>query len=212
MKRVITTVILLMLMGAAGFAQTSKRIYTTDEKVAEEQARIKADPELAAKAKADAKALKAIRKKIQAAIDSVAAAKAVNALDSLNFVMEVDRLADKYGNLAFVTSTTNFIKLHDSECTVQIAPFNGGGPNGVGGITLDGRASNINMQTDKRGNITYSMMVQGAAISAMVTISLNKGSNEASATVTPNFNSNSITMTGQILPPKESRIFKGNAF
>ena len=105
MKRVITTVILLMLMGAAGFAQTSKRIYTTDEKVAEEQARIKADPELAAKAKADAKALKAIQKKIQAAIDSVAAAKAVNALDSLNFVMEVDRLAGGGSNLGELLSS-----------------------------------------------------------------------------------------------------------
>ncbi len=211
MKQIITTLALLVLMCTAGFAQTEKRIYTTEEKVAAEKARINADPVLSAQSKADAKALKAIQKKLEAQMDSVAAAKAVNSLEKLSFVLEADKIVSKYGDLVYVSSITNFIRVNDSRCTVQIAPFNGGGPNGVGGITLDGRANNITMRTDKRGNITWSMMVQGVGISASVTISLPQGTDEASATINPNFNSNRITLTGKILPPSESRVFKGTA-
>ena len=210
MKRVITTFVLLMLMCTAGFAQTTKRIYTTSEKIAAEQARIKSDSTLAAKAKADAKALKAIQKRIEFQMDSVAAAKAVNALENLKFVLVADKLISKYGDMAYVSGVTNFISLNDDKCTVQIAPFNGGGPNGVGGITLDGLASNINMSTDKKGTIRYSMMVQGVAISAFITITLPSGTNEASVTITPNLNSNNITLVGKIVVPEESGIFKGS--
>ena len=211
MKHILTTFALFVLICATGFAQTEKRIYTTEEKVAAEKARINADPALAAQAKADAKALKAIQKKIEAQMDSVAAANAVNALEKLSFVLAADKIVSKYGDLVYVSNITNFIRLDDSRCTVQIAPFNGGGPNGVGGITLDGRASNITMRTDKRGKITWSMMVQGVGISASVTISLPQGTNEASATINPNFSSNRITLTGKILPPSESRVFKGSS-
>ena len=53
--------------------------------------------------------------------------------------------------------------------TIQLA-FNtaAAGPNGIGGITVDGSASNIEMKTDKKGNVTFSMMVQGVAVSANV--------------------------------------------
>lgn len=211
MRQIIMTFALSLLMCTTGFAQTEKRIYTTSEKIAAEQARIKSDPELSAKAKADAKALKAIRKKIEAQMDSAAAAKAVNALENLDFVLVADKLVSKYGELAYVSGITNFISLKDDRCTIQIAPYDAGGPNGVGGITLDGRASNIVMSTDKKGVIRYSMMVQGAAVSAVVSVTLPQGTNVATVTVTPNLNSNSISLVGKIVPSKESRVFKGNS-
>ena len=211
MKRILTTLCLLTLVVAAGFAQTEKRIYTTSEKIAIENARIKADSTLAAKAKADAKALKAIQKELEAKQDSIANANAVKALDSLEFVLEADKLVFKYGDMAFVQSNTNFISLSDDKAVVQVAPYNAGGPNGVGGITLEGRASNINMRTDKKGTITYSMNVQGAAISAVVTITMPKGTNEAIAVIEPTFSSNRITLSGKIVPKSASRVFMGTS-
>ena len=139
MKRIITSICLLLLVAAASFAQTEKRIYTSSEKIAIENARIKADSTLRAKSKQDAKALKELQKRIEAQQDSIAYDNAVKALDSLDFVLEADKIIFKYGDMAYVQSNTNFISLSDDKAVVQVAPFNGGGPNGVGGITLDGR-------------------------------------------------------------------------
>ena len=203
---------LLALVATAGLAQTTeKRIYTSSERIAMENARIKADSTLAAKAKADAKALKKIQKELEAKQDSIAYVNAVKALDSLEFVLEADKLVFKYGDMAFVQSNTNFIALSDDNAVVQVAPYNAGGPNGVGGITLEGRASNITMRTDKKGTITYSMNVQGAAISAVVTITLPKGTNWAAAVIEPTFSSNRITLSGKIVPRKSSRVFMGTS-
>lgn len=210
MKRIII-ICLLSLVAMTSFAQTEKRIYTTSEKIAIENARIKADSTLAAKAKADAKALKAIQKRLEAQQDSIAYMNAVKGLDSLDFVLEADKLVFKYGDMAFVQSNTNFISISDDDAVVQVAPYNAGGPNGVGGITLDGRASNIRMSTDKKGTITYSMNIQGAAISAVVTITLPKGTNEAMAVIEPTFSSNRITLSGKIVLRKDSKIFKGSS-
>ncbi len=202
---------MLLLVAATSFAQTEKRIYTSSEKIAIENARIKADSTLRAKSKQDAKALKELQKRIEAQQDSLAFANAVKALDSLDFVFEADKIIFKYGDMAYVQSNTNFISLSDDKAVVQVAPFNGGGPNGVGGITLDGRASNIKMVTDKKGTISYSMNIQGAAISAIVTITLPKGSNNATVVIDPTFNSNRITLSGRLLPKSKSRVFKGSS-
>lgn len=136
----------------------------------------------------------------------------MQALENLEFVVEADQLVFKRGQSAFVSSSTNFISMHDDKTVVQVAPFNGGGPNGVGGITVEGRASDIKLKTDKRGNTYFTMNVLGNGISAMVTISMAKGSNRASVTVNPNFNSNRITLNGILIPAEESRVFKGRAF
>ena len=208
MKRFLTVLaVVLMCIGAAG--QTQKRIYTTSEKVAMEKARIKADSVLSAQAKNDAKALKAIRNMLQERKDSADYANAVTSLEHLDFILQADKLTFKYGEFVYVTSTTKFISVKDDKAVVQVAPYNGGGPNGVGGITLDGRVSNITMATDKRGNITYNMNVQGAAISAVITITLPKNSPEASAVILPNFNSDRITLSGKIVPFDDAFVFKG---
>lgn len=126
-------------------------------------------------------------------------------------MLEADKLVFKYGDMAYVQSNTNFISLSDDEAVVQVAPYNAGGPNGVGGVTLDGRASNIKMRTDKKGTITYSMNIQGAAISGVVTITLPKGTNLATAVIEPTFSSNRITLSGRIVRKKDSIVFKGSS-
>ena len=150
-------------------------------------------------------------KREQAVADSLAHLKALRSLDRLDFALEADRLTLRRGRVVFVSSDTNFVTLSGDMATVQVAPFMGGGPNGIGGITLEGHASNIRVRTDKRGNTTFSMNVFGRGISATLSIRLPAGSNRASVSIDPNFSSDRIQLTGVLVPLDESRVFKGSA-
>lgn len=93
-------------------------------------------------------------------MDSIVHIKAENALQRKEFVLESDELTLKHGEHGYVNSTTNFIALHDGRATVQISPFqSGGGPNGVGGITVEGTPTGLKMETDKKGITRLSMNV-----------------------------------------------------
>ena len=92
--------------------------------------------------------------------------------------------------------------------TVQLA-FNGiAGPNGLGGITVQGTPSQITTNTDKHGNITYSFYVNGIALTAQVVVNLSAGSNYANATVYPMMNGNNLTFSGTLVPTSQSGIFR----
>ena len=126
---------------------------------------------------------------------------AKEAIDNQTFVLEADRVYFKYGTSAFVSSNTNFVGLDGDKAVVQVAfnvPFSG--PNGLGGITVDGNASNYKVKTDKKGNI-----------SAQVNIDIPYGSNNATVDILPNFNSSHMTLSGQILPLKKANVFKGRS-
>lgn len=138
--------------------------------------------------------------------------KAVEAINNREFVLEADRIIFKYGNSTYVNANTNFISMNGEKATIQMA-FNSpyAGPNGIGGITVDGLASNIKTETDKKGTIKFSMSVQGTGVSATVTIQMYKGSNQCTAIISPNFNSNNITFSGNLYPKEDSNVFKGQS-
>ncbi len=140
-------------------------------------------------------------------------ANAAQAIKDRKFVLEADRVTFKRGRSAFVTSNTNFILLNGDRASVQIA-FNGAfaGPNGIGGVTVDGTVGEVKTTTDKKGNVTCNFSVTGVGISAQVSIRLTHGSNNVSATVNPNFNSNRLTLDGKLIQLSESNIFKGRSF
>lgn len=190
----------LLLTYATASAQTERRIYTSSE-LKSMQTRSEKN-----------ELTKEQKKQIEAIQDSIHYAQAIQSLETLEFVMEADQLVFKRGHTAFVTSTTNFISVSDDKAVVQIAPFYGGGPNGVGGITLEGKASNIHIKTDKKGNTFFTMNVMGTGLSASIEIQLYKGSNKASVTINPNFHSNRITLNGVLLPTEYSSVYKGRAF
>ena len=153
-----------------------------------------------------------LRKQKEAVQDSINYVEAVAALDNLDFVLEADVLNFERGGTAFVSSTTNFVSLSDDEAVVQIAPYNVGGLNDIGGITVEGRAFDIKKSTSKKGDIYFSMSVQGNGISAVVDVSLPKGTNRASVTISPNFNSNRITLSGVLVPSSSSNVFRSASF
>ena len=137
---------------------------------------------------------------------------AVQALKEGKFVLEADQLVFKRGRSAFFSSTTNFVLMDGEHASVQIAANNAlAGPNGIGGITVDGSRKEMKITTDKKGNVNCSFSVQGIGISAQVYITLTNGGNNASARISPNFNSNTLTLNGVLVPLSQSNVYKGRA-
>ena len=143
--------------------------------------------------------------------ERLAYTQAVQALKAQSFVVEVDQLIYPRGYVQYVSSATNFIYINQDKAVIQIAVTNfTPGANGIGGVTVEGIPSNISMSTDKKGNVYFNFVTQGAAISATVNIQLTQGDNRATVTIYPNFNSRTLTMTGKVIPYNNSDIFQGS--
>lgn len=187
MKRFILIIMLLSATVASVVAQNPKR-----------------------EARRQAAEQKNLAKRLAEVQDSLSYVEAMNAIDSMDFVFEANMLVFKRGGTARVYSNLNFISVRGDKALVQVSPIvSGGGQNGVGGVTVDGRIINQERRVDKRGNTTFSINVMGRAISAVVTFTIPEGSNSASVRISPNLNSNTITLYGEILPREQSNIFKG---
>lgn len=158
----------------------------------------------------DRKLTRQERKELQDSLDMAFFREAKKAIDNKDFVLEADKVIFKYGQMAYVTSNTNFVALKGDKAVVQVA-FNipVSGPNGLGGVTVQGTASDIKTTTDKKGNVSLSMNVMGVGISAQVNISMPYGTNEADVDILPNFNSDHLTLTGRLLPMEKANVFQG---
>lgn len=152
------------------------------------------------------------KKEAERAMEQALFEEAKQAIEEKAFTLEADRVIFKRGRNAFVSSNTNFVMVNGDEASVQVA-FNipVSGPNGLGGVTVDGNVSDYKVRTDKKGNVYLTMSVMGTGISAQVSISLPYGSNNASVEILPNFNSNRLTLSGELLPLDKSDVFKGRS-
>ncbi|PWJ42085.1 DUF4251 domain-containing protein [Sediminitomix flava] len=154
---------------------------------------------------------KELRKSQESAIKNAEFELAKKSLEDTTFLLSADYLFTKRGRMIPVTERTNFIYVKDGEATLQLA-FNGfmaPGPNGIGGITLEGRISDIKCTTTKNGSISYRFNVMGSGLMANVTVHLVSGSNVATATVNSNVSSGRIEFKGTLTPLDENAIYKG---
>lgn len=155
------------------------------------------------------------RKALEAQQDSVAYLKAVEALKTGSFVLEADYVSFPSGITRYVSSNTNYVQADNGEGIVQTAFTNfaySPGPNGLGGVTVQGNITGVKLKEDNDGNYFYSYSIQGVAISATVFITLTGGTNQASVSISPNFNNNNMTMTGVLLLLDESDVFQGTTW
>lgn len=142
--------------------------------------------------------------------DSIASVQARAALQNQDFVLEAESVTFKTGSTVFVNSSTNFISVKGNRAVVQISPnMMASGPNGLGGVTVDGTITGQQIKYGKDGRITFSMNVTGIGINAQVEIYMFPDSNQASATVYPNFNSNTVWLQGSIVPYGSSNVVEG---
>ena len=196
MKKVLfLTTLLLLSFTVTTFAQTSK-----EARAARREA-LKKEREA--------------RKALEAQQDSLAYFKAVEALKEGAFVLEADNVTFPNGITRYVSSNTNYVQVDNGEGILQTAFTNfayNPGPNGLGGVTVEGNISGLKMKEDKDGNYYYNYTIQGVAVSATIFITLTGVTNQASVSISPNFNSNNMTMTGRLLPLDESDVFQGTTW
>ena len=149
---------------------------------------------------------------IQVLPDSIASVQAFAAVKNQDFVLEAQTVQFRNGATVFVNDMTNFISVKGNRAVVQISPSDfAAGPNGVGGVTVDGRIYGQEYRVGKKGFATYSFNVMGIGINAQVEIYLTPGTNQASATIYPNFNANTVWLQGNIVPYENSKVIEGSS-
>ena len=145
--------------------------------------------------------------------DSVQYLQAIAAIKNGSWALEASNVTFNNSASNFVTESTNFVSINDGTATVQTALDNSNvySPNGLGGITLTGHVANEEMTVDRYGNVYYNFGIYGSEISATVNVVLSAGSNQATATVNPNFNNSTMSMSGYIYPYSNAGIIEGSS-
>lgn len=196
---------------SAGLSAIAQNTYGLDDSNARATRRQKA---MSAwhKDMAEFRARSAQDRQLEALADSLAYVQGRAALANQDFVFEASSVTFRNGATTYVNSTTNFISLKGNKAVVQISPSNYvSGPNGVGGVTVEGTVSGLEVRKDSKGRTRLSMNVMGIGINAQVEIYMNPGSSSASATVYPNFNSNTLWLQGTVVPYENSNVFEGTS-
>jgi hypothetical protein len=204
-------IILTLMVLSAGLSAIAQNTYGLDDSNARATRRQKA---MSAwhKDMAEFRARSAQDRQLEALADSLAYVQGRAALANQDFVFEASSVTFRNGATTYVNSTTNFISLKGNKAVVQISPSNYvSGPNGVGGVTVEGTVSGLEVRKDNKGRTRLSMNVMGIGINAQVEIYMNPGSSSSSATVYPNFNSNTLWLQGTVVPYENSNVFEGTS-
>ena len=150
--------------------------------------------------------------KLNEIADSLASIQAIAAIRNKDFVLQVDNVTFQNGNTVFVNSSTNFISVKGNRAVVQVSPSNyAAGPNGVGGVTVDGGISGYQITTDRKGRVNLTYNVSGIGISAQIEVYIVPGSTYAQATIYPNFNSNTMWLSGTVVPYDNASVIEGSS-
>ena len=204
-------IILTLMVFGVGLSAIAQNTYRSDDSNARAGKRQKAVSAWH-QDMAEFRARSAQDRQLNALADSLAYVQAKAALVNRDFVLEATSVTFNNGETSFVNSITNFISLKGNKAVVQISPSNyASGPNGVGGVTVEGTVSGVEIKTDKKGGTTLTMNVMGIGINAQVEVYMYPGSNGATATVYPNFNSNTLWVQGTLVPYENSDVFKGSS-
>ena len=144
MKKVLLTLTVIV----AGLSVTALDINAQNTSA---KSRLQQDKEKWHQEMEEFKARSAQRQEINALADSLAGVQAAAAVRNKDFVLEANQVTFKNGNTVFVNSSTTFISVKGNRAVVQISPSNlAAGPNGVGGVTVDGMISGKQEMTDKK--------------------------------------------------------------
>ena len=150
--------------------------------------------------------------KLNELADSLASIQAIAAMRNQDFVLQIDNVTFSNGNTVYVNSNINFLSVKGDRAVVQISPSNfSPGPNGLGGVTVDGIISGYQIMTDKKGRVNLTYNVSGIGLNAQIEVYIVPGSSSAQATVYPNFNSNTLWISGTVVPYENADVMEGSS-
>ncbi len=141
------------------------------------------------------------QKELRARADSIKAEEAFQAVANHQFIATADQI-NLFGRTFMVNPGVNYVSLNGEQAVIQLVSTHSvyAGPNGMGGVTLKGNASDIKLNYDKKGNLSMSMRVTGNGISSEATIQMAKGSDRAVVIVKGTFSSRPVTMYCDVQP------------
>jgi len=180
MKKLVILFISIMLV-APIFAQESKKEQRKAEKEAKKEEKARQGAEAAAIMKAT--------------------------LESKQFVLEADFLADKRGQRIMVQPNLNFIGVDGDKGAFQFGNGKDVGYNGLGGLTVEGRMQDFELKETKNGSMTVNFRIISSMGNIFVNINVNPGG-KADATARGN-SSAVLKYTGEIVPLSSSTVYKG---
>ena len=150
--------------------------------------------------------------KLNELADSLASIQAIAAMRNQDFVLQIDNVTFSNGNTVYVNSNINFLSVKGDRAVVQISPSNfAPGPNGLGGVTVDGIISGYQIMTDKKGRVNLTYNVSGIGLNAQIEVYIVPGSSSAQATVYPNLNSNTLWISGIVVPYENADVMEGSS-
>lgn len=132
-------------------------------------------------------------------------------LENQRFVLEADRLRDRRGNIANVSSTINFVASDSINGVIQIGNNWYVGLNGVGGITVEGGVSNYTLSHNDKNNtyyVAYNIQSTTGTYDVRMTV-FQEG--RAEATISSNW-PGQLTYVGYLVPPHHSKVYKGLSY
>ena len=141
--KAISLVLIMIILAGSSFAQT------------------KEDKKAAKKAKKEAKALQ----------DKENTAALISLVESKKFVLEANTLFDRTGMSYILNSSLNFVGFDGVNSTIQLGFDQLIGWNGVGGVTIDGKITKMEIKTKKNGvgfNIDAAVLNKGGGLVTML--------------------------------------------
>lgn len=208
MKKLILSLALMACASLAANAQSAVAddIYSDDNAGSEVQLSVVTPAQQKQETKAERKAREKRNKEL---VDSIAHLKAVQALEQGYYVLLADHVSMPRSGyvVSGLSNNSNFLLRQGDGGIFQVA-FNNGrmGFNGLGGITLNGKVSGVRLRQGKKGDATITYNMIGTQMNANVQITVYEKSNRASAYVTPNLGTGSITLEGTLVPYRNKGI------
>jgi len=160
--------------------------------------------------KAEKKAAKKAKKEAKLKREIANADTLVAIMESKQFVLEAHTLYDKKGQNYVLSPNINFVAFDGDNSTIQLAFQNLVGWNGVGGITLDGKVTllevdrkpgetsfNVNARVKNKGGGGMTMMFFRVSSEGFARVEMNGSFGER------------ISFQGRIVPLSESSVYKG---
>lgn len=128
-----------------------------------------------------------------------------------SFVLEANQLRNKQGESIMVTTALNFVAADSTTGVLQIGDDAGIGPNGVGGITVEGNITEYKFtENERNGTFTVSYYLQTPVGTYDIRLTAFPNG-RAEATLSNATWGGRITFSGQLIPPMMSRVYKGMA-
>ena len=164
-------------------------------------------------AQENAKSRQALREERKAHRDSVENSNyqlTSNMIDSMNFVLEANYLANQVGYRVPVTSDLNFIMVDSTRAVIQTGRLSGIGYNGVGGVTAKGTISGWKVKKDKKNKSFYITMNVMSNI-GIYDIFINVASSGQATARLSGLWPGQLVWDGYLVPIEQTRTYEGQS-